>query len=273
MISCRQAILIVFAVFGVLSLVEYREILQLSEEIEAQGREIEELKGLHEKALEGISRLERELDLTREELRRTDIALREAEETVEELNLSLVKAGELVEELNYSISLHTHIVAIRSGKGVILPLETEVKTGEGRLLIDTADVLFEEDVQRTMKTAYGVAQDVTGEDFNRTDVIFHISNPFKKTVIVSGGSCGAIMALSLIALTTDREIREGILVTGGLDRKGNIVDVYYVRQKATAAREANATTLLVPDGQKITLEGIDIVEVSDIYEVMDLMLE
>jgi predicted S18 family serine protease len=63
------------------------------------------------------------------------------------------------------------------------------------------------------------------------------------------------------------------MITGSIFGNGSIGQVEYISEKAEAARSLNASVLLVPVGQKISVSGIEIVEVSNVEEAMEYMLE
>lgn len=187
------------------------------------------------------------------------------------INASLVKTREEISILNYSDSRSTRVLAVND-IDVAMPIEIEARNGVG-LLLDMEGVLLDETVQESMKTAFKVAQEVTGDNLDGREIIFRIRNTLPEVVTITGESAGAAMTIALIALAEGKAIRKDVLITGVIQPDGSIGRAAGIAQKARAAREANATTLLVPVGRATVVEGIDIIEVANITVAMDYMLE
>lgn len=195
-----------------------------------------------------------------------------ARDRVAELSRNLKNAGEIIAKLNYSSTLEIYTLGVRDEEGVPIPLRIEMKTGEGRVLIDTEGVLLEPSVQSAVKTAFQVAQNISGADLRKKDIIFRIVNSFNETLVLSGESAGAAMTVGLVALVTGRQVKQGVVITGEINEDGSLGKVSQIEPKAEAAKRANATTFLVPQGQAVRIEGISVVEVSDIHEAMRYIL-
>jgi predicted ATP-dependent protease len=271
----QYLILLCLVISLITNVFQYNENKKLSYEIKSLKANIQELKELYEHSLHDLRKTEEKLRKTEEALEETKSNLEKSTYALVELNSSLNDAEKTIEKLNFSRTVEAQILGVRtaSNTGTVLPLRTELRNGEGRLLIDTTGILLEEDVQDTMKTALQVAQNFTGKDISDKDIVFHIVNPLEETISISGGSAGAIMTISIIAALEDRNLKEGIMITGKIRENGKIGNVIYIMKKAEAARDYGAKTLLVPKGQKAFVPGIEIVEVSNISEVAALMLE
>ncbi|MBU2559978.1 hypothetical protein KKA03_03695 [archaeon] len=170
-------------------------------------------------------------------------------------------------------SITTHILGVRDGVGVIIPLKIEVRKGNERIFIDVSEVFLESDVQGTAKTAFALADVKSKGGLVQKDAYIHIVNPYSKSLSLSGSSSGAVMTMALIALGKNATLKEDVMITGSIQGDGSIGPVLYIREKAEAAKSLNATLMLVPAGQKISVSGIKIIEVSNVEEAMEYMLE
>jgi predicted S18 family serine protease len=170
-------------------------------------------------------------------------------------------------------SVTTHILGVRDGAGVAIPLEIEIRNGSERIFIDVSDVFLESDVQGTAKTSFALADVKSRGGLTQKDAHIHIVNPYSKSLSLSGSSSGAVMTMALLALGKNMTLKEDVMITGSIRGNGSIGQVQYISEKAEAAGSLNASVLLVPDGQKISVSGIEIVEVSNVEEAMEYMLE
>ena len=226
--------------FG-LALFQCLQILELKDDIEAKNSLINLLDRDYTKMQEDYNALEAELEETRKQSETRSIA--------------------------------THILGVREGAGVAIPLEIEVRKGSERIFIDVSEVFLEDDVQGTAKTAFALADVKSRGGLTQKNAYVHIVNPYSKTLSLSGSSSGAIMTIGLIALGKNTTLKEGVMITGSIGGDGSIWPVLYISEKAEAAKSLNATFMLVPVGQKISISGIELIEISDIEEAMAYMLE
>jgi predicted S18 family serine protease len=185
----------------------------------------------------------------------------------------LEEAQAEIKEQSDARSIGTHILGVRGGTGVIIPLEIEVKNGTERIFIDVSEVFLEGDVQGTAKTAFALADVKSKGGLTQKDAYIHIVNPYKKSLSLSGSSSGAVMTMALLALGKNATLKEDVVITGSIQGDGSIGSVLYISQKAEAAKSLNATVMLVPAGQKISVSGIELIEVSNVEEAMEYMLE
>ncbi len=188
-----------------------------------------------------------------------------------ELNQSLLKADEEISSLSRRDARRTYSLAVWRG-GIAIPMEIEARSGTG-LFIETDDVLLDESVQKSLKKAYYLAGIVARGGLDGREFRLKIRNPLIDTLTLNGESAGAAIAITMIALVLDMELNSSVLITGSIGSDGSVGEVGGIWNKAQAAKEANATVLLVPEGKKIDVDFIEIVEVSNITEVMEYMLE
>ncbi len=185
----------------------------------------------------------------------------------------------------------------RNGKGAVTGLIVEAKPGTGKILTDIDKLLFWVDTQQSIQIAKAVAQNVTGINADNYDIIYTIAGD--NISLVGGPSAGAAITLATIAVLKNETVPEDIMITGTIEPDGSIGEVGGILEKAKAAREIGTTLFLVPDGEgiqtylkpeencsrvggfiycettyrQITVNignnvGIDVKEVSDIYEAL-----
>jgi len=133
------------------------------------------------------------------------------------------------------------------GKGVAVPVQVEIKHGDGKVLTDIDKLLFWVDTQQSIQTARDVASNVTGIDTSEYDLIYTIG--INQSGIVGGPSAGGALTIATIAALTNQTVKPGIMMTGTVNEDGTIGSVGGVLDKAKAAKEIGAIVLLVPIGQ------------------------
>jgi|Deesub1362A_J573_1020465.scaffolds.fasta_scaffold00016_139 predicted ATP-dependent protease len=257
------------------NLIQFKNSASSKEELKALRSDFQDLKETYEEALHRLEALEKNYKESELELNKTEAELKRVIATLTALNASISKQKEIIETLNFSRIVKAYILGVKTdtNTGIVLPLETKLEYGSGELLLDASNVSFTKDFQNTMRISLKVAQNFTGEEISKYNVIFHVSNPYNNTLTLTGSSAGTIMTVALIAALKNKTLKEGIMVTGGINENGEILSVAHVTKKALAAKEYGAKIILVPRGQKRFIEGIDLIEVRNISEVVDLILE
>ncbi len=132
------------------------------------------------------------------------------------------------------------------GGGLTTNLTIEIKSGSGRSLVDINDLFFWVDTQNSIRTAKSVAEKFTGAELKNYDIIYSIVT---NASAVEGPSAGAAIAVATIAAMENKNLRHYAMITGTINPDGSIGKVSEVFQKAIAAKNANATLFLVPEGQ------------------------
>lgn len=135
----------------------------------------------------------------------------------------------------------------KNGNGVIATLSVDAKPGIGRTLVDINQILFWADTQDSIRTAKIVAQDVTGIDLSKYDIIYSIQ---ANASVIEGPSAGAAMGIATILELENRTFDEDVSITGTLNEKGEIGKVSGIVAKAEAIEVAGMNLLVVPAGQK-----------------------
>lgn len=168
-----------------------------------------------------------------------------------------------------------------SNIGTIIEIETvAVKTSFGSLtvtgLIDEEEVGIEsrklrrkssskssvENVLTALKKSFGI---------NPGEYYIHINLP--GSAPIDGPSAGAAIAVSVFSAITGKAICAGIAMTGEISINGSIRAVGGIKAKVIAAKRAGATLVIVPEDnmdEARTVEGVRVVGVRDIHEVMKL---
>ncbi len=134
------------------------------------------------------------------------------------------------------------------GVGLVTNLTVQVKPGEGRSLVDINNIFFWVDTQNSIRTAKKVAEEFTGMDLSRYDIEYSIAI---NASAVEGPSAGAALAIATIAALEGKTLRPGVMITGTINPDGSIGQIGEFLSKAEAAKEFNATTLLIPQGQSV----------------------
>ncbi|HJU14554.1 MAG TPA: S16 family serine protease [Candidatus Nitrosotalea sp.] len=136
-------------------------------------------------------------------------------------------------------------------QGSILKITVEIRDGSGLVLVNTA-IPTGVDFQSSARTAVMVAQNVTGVDLSKKDVIFSISSGNNEDLqAVDGGSAGGAMTVLLISDLLGKTINHQVLMTGTIQPDGTIGPIGAASYKAEAAGQFGAKTFLVPEGQAV----------------------
>ena len=149
-------------------------------------------------------------------------------------------------KLDDSNKVETTIMAVdTNGKGVAASLVTEIRDGNGLVLVNINDVLADVNAQYSARLAKQITESISQKKLNGTDVIFNI---ITNAVVVGGQSAGSAMALSLLSLVLEREINQSVMITGSVDVNGTLLDAAEIYEKSKAAKEEGGKLVLVPIG-------------------------
>jgi predicted S18 family serine protease len=129
-------------------------------------------------------------------------------------------------------------------EGSLLNVSVEIKPGEGRVLVNTTP-LMGTNFQDAAIIAAAVAEKETGKDLSDSDVIVSIVAE-DQVPAVDGGSAGALMTLLMISAIEKTQPQDNLIMTGTIDKDGNVGAISGVVEKATAAKEAGKALLLMP---------------------------
>jgi predicted ATP-dependent protease len=147
------------------------------------------------------------------------------------------------------------------GKGSVIPLEVIIKSGNGSLFLDVANVLFDESLQSSAQTAVKVAGEITKIDPKDKDILIAIHAPVSSEKSeIGGGSGGAAMTIAIVAAMEGRNIRRDVLITGTIEDNHTIGKIGAVTEKGIAAKEWGAKMFMVPIGQNVSVPGLEVKE-------------
>ncbi len=139
-----------------------------------------------------------------------------------------------------------------SYQGTVLKITVDVRDGTGLVLVNTA-IPTGVDFQSSAHTAVAVAENVTGIDLSKKDIIFSVSSGNNQTLqAVDGGSAGGAMTVLLISELLGKTINSHVLMTGTIQPDGTIGPIGAAAEKADAAGQYGAKIFLVPQGQAVT---------------------
>ena len=226
-------------------------IAAMSREITAQEQKISQLES-------NISNLMGNLSKT-EGLLKNEIQTRQRLEA-DLINLTMVSKGDY-----WVIGVDENDV------GHVIPLEVIIKDGSGNLLLNVANILYDESMQSSAQTAIRVAREVTRTSLTNKDVLINIKAPVHEgTLSISGGSAGGAITIAAIAAMKGIEPRDDVLMTGTINEDHSIGQIGAPRAKGIAARENGAKLFIVPRGQKGEVGdiGIEVMEVRTIEEAI-----
>ena len=132
------------------------------------------------------------------------------------------------------------------GNGVITGLVVEAVPGTGKTLVDINSILFIADTQSSIRTAKEVAANYTGKDLSKYDLIYHLD---ANATVISGPSAGAAITIATISALNNQKIKNNVMITGGINKDGEITAVGGIVDKAKASKYADAELFLVPLSQ------------------------
>ncbi len=141
--------------------------------------------------------------------------------------------------------------------GVIMPLETLVLDGKGKIEItgSLGDVMKESakiavSTARRLASAYGISPDF----YEKKDI--HIHAP-EGAVPKDGPSAGVTMVTSLISALSNLKVRSDVAMTGEITLTGRVLPIGGLKEKTMAAYKAGMKTVVIPEGNKGDLDEID----------------
>ncbi len=136
-------------------------------------------------------------------------------------------------------------------QGTVMKISVDIREGSGEILVNTA-IPTGVDFQSSAKTAVTVAQQITGINLAKKDVIFSISAEKNQDLqAVDGGSAGGAMTVLLASEIAGKPINSKVLMTGTIEEDGTVGKIGGVAEKADAAGKYGAKIFLVPQGQAI----------------------
>jgi len=139
----------------------------------------------------------------------------------------------------------------QEGNGVVTSLEVQAFPGTGKTLVNIDRLLFWTDTQNSIRIAKMVAENVTGLNLSKYDLVYTIH---ANATVIEGPSAGAALTIATIAALENKKINSSVIMTGIINHDGTIGPVGNVLQKANASRDVGAKLFLVPLGQSKEVE-------------------
>jgi predicted S18 family serine protease len=162
-----------------------------------------------------------------------------------------------IEQHEFQIEPNTVYINVpavdNNGKGVSTKLGVRVKEGTGKTLVDIDGLLYWVDTQNSIRMAKLVAENITGIDTDKVDIIYTID---AKANLIGGESAGAALTISTIAALENKKLKEDVMITGTVNHDGSMGPIGGVLEKAQAAKESGAHLFLVPllQSREVTYE-------------------
>ncbi|WGI18077.1 S16 family serine protease [Methanonatronarchaeum sp. AMET-Sl] len=265
-------LIILVIVLGVFSGITYQETLEQEQEIQKLEENLHNLSKDYSDLLEEHENLEgehQELESDYSELTEEHQELINEFSELETDYQTLSQEYEILKEELAFGSTEYYALGIKDDEdeGTVSSLTAKIIQGEGSIYIDVTNHIFGETTQKASQTSIVVANQYTDLDLNN-DYSALISWGTDADII-DGPSAGAAETLTIISAANNQEIDTEIMITGTINQDGTIGAVGAIEEKANAAKEHGAHTILVPDGQHEEIEGIEVIEVTDIEEAMD----
>ena len=164
-----------------------------------------------------------------------------------------------------------------------------IENGKGKIIFDDRAVIDESTIE-------GIISSVEfAEEFTKVKKYDYFITYDLLTESVSGHSSGAGIAIGLVALLNDVSLKEKVIITGGIDKTGELKETGGIWLKSYTAAEQGIDTLYVPVGQsKLTYyvdkggyylsqeldlneqwkdNGLKVIEVRNIKEIISEILE
>jgi len=147
-----------------------------------------------------------------------------------------------------------YLVAVdQNDEGMLIPLDIEIRRGAGKILMNIDNPSFITDTQQSMRTAVKEAFRLSGKDQSKFDVIFSLNT---NASLVAGPSAGAAMTIGTMAALNGMDLRNDVVITGGIAYGGRITAVGGIRAKAEAVARAGKKLFLVPLGESVDREPV-----------------
>lgn len=234
-------------------------------QIKIKENTIGSLTAVSEMQRETIAQLEQNLTALRQNLSLAEKLLKNETQARQKLEKEITNLTAMAKS-EYGV-----LAVDENDKGHLIPLEVVIKSGNGNLFLNVANVLVDETLQSSAQTAILVAREVYRKSMSDKDVLINIEAPVQEQKIsISGGSAGAAITLAAIAAMQNKTLRKDVYITGTINEDHTIGKIGAARAKALAAKESGAVMFLVPVGQKSDVGeiGIKINEVRTIEDAL-----
>jgi ATP-dependent Lon protease len=185
---------------------------------------------------------------------------------------------EVADEKN-RVGVTTGLVWTEVGGAIIFIEAAKMKGSAKLILTGSLGDIMRESAQAALSyiRSHADALHIQDDFFEGQDIHIHVP---QGSIPKDGPSAGATIALALISLLTARPARRDIAITGELTLTGRILPVGGIKEKLLAARQAGATTVILPQKNRIDAEtlsadvksGLEIVHVENIADIVERVL-
>ncbi len=135
------------------------------------------------------------------------------------------------------------------GKGTLVKFTLHSFPGGGRILVNVRGASYKPDVEEAFRNSVHYAEQYLGVSLKRQDFVLEVGEEdFQQ---VSGGSAGAMFSAAVIALQSDRRLREDRVMSASLDENGSLGAVGGIEEKILAAQADGKGIFLVSQDQEI----------------------
>ena len=278
-----------------LTLVYFQESQQKAVVIKTQIEDIQNKIQVIESQTDKIGSLEDTVENQTVTISQLNFTVFDQKDTVDRQRLELKKRADSISLLENSISSlkgeiktkeqeivsltpttqNYFVAAVKSdGGGAIIPLEIKVlPKGTGLLSVNIKNVDLQPGAQDSIRLAAAVAGQLSSSNLTSVDIDVSFVNQLAGRVSVDGPSAGGAITASIYAALTKKSLNTNIMMTGTIENDGSIGTVGGVDKKATAARDQGAVKFLVPKGQSVSINNLEVIEVLNIAEVINLVVK
>jgi ATP-dependent Lon protease len=163
--------------------------------------------------------------------------------------------------------------------GEVMKESARIAMSVTKTLIDSGDLSIDHAIiPKTFKEREEQIEIDASEVYKRYDLHIHVPDGATPK---DGPSAGIAMVTVIASILSDKKVRADIAMTGELSLSGNVLPIGGLKEKLIAAHKAGMSKVLIPkknyerDLQEIpdeVKESVEIVAVSRVNEVIDLML-
>ena len=219
-----------------------------------------------------IEELNQRLASQQDELQNLRLEASGLRDEIQILESKIQENAERLQSFERTRVQHYSLAVDQDDNGLVLPIDVEIiPSGDGTVSIDVRNVKFETSFQTAVRNAVEVASEHSGVKVSDKDIIIRVVNEFEDPqgeLTIDGGSAGALISAMIIAGLSGEKIDSSVLVTGTIELDGTVGRIGGLEEKAQAAADFGAKTLLVPQEQEFDDSTIQIVGVSDIDDVV-----
>ncbi len=252
------------AILACASLFLWLNARQLSRELERREEELLEISRAVEEARALIERLA-------ENLRASKATLEVLRGRVDKLSEEIGELESRLEALRPKVTEYFAIGISEENVGEVISVRVTLIGEDNWVSVDLSYVSYGEDLQRSAREAVVAVAFLENKSSLGVGVVVRFGSP-GKSIRVDGPSAGAAIAIAIYACLHGKQVDNRVLITGAIRPNATIGWVGSVEEKAIAARDWGAKLLLVPRGQHVDVQGIEIVEVSDLREALAYVL-